>query len=251
MRRFAISEMDDRALELARKWKLGVETIDFCIPENLENEALMRAKRDLWADIAPLSLHAPYYELFPCAIDPMIRAVAMHRMRQSLAACQKMGVKRMVAHSAYAPQMYYPEWFVPKSIAFWREFAQELPEDFELVLENVLDVGPDCIAQVCDGVDDPRVGLCLDVGHANAYSDLPLEAWIARLGGRIKHVHLHNNNGDRDAHAALDCGGLDMRRILELLDQHAPQAEICIESMDAPACIAYLLKEGYLDDTTL
>ena len=62
-----------------------------------------------------------------------------------------------------------------------------------MLLENVLDPRPEYIRDVCDGVDDPRLRICLDVGHANAYSEVPVEDWIAMLGGRIAHVHLKDS----------------------------------------------------------
>lgn len=244
MRRYYISEMDRQAQNLARQWKLGVETIDFCRPENMENDGVVRAKQRQLSVFEHVSVHAPYYEIFPCAIDPMIRAVAMHRMRQTAQICQRLGIRRMIAHSGYAPQMYFPQWFVPKSIAFWKEFVQDLPEEFELMIENVLDVRPEYIAEVCDGVDDARVQICLDVGHANAYSDVPVEDWIRTLGARIGHVHLHNNSGSRDEHAALNCGSIDVPAVLKLLDECAPGAAICIESMQAQACLNYLSERG-------
>jgi len=247
MRRYYISEMDERAALLASKWGMGLETIAFCIPENLESEAAIENKRSQLASFKHVSLHAPYYEIFPSAIDPMIRRVAMCRLNQALEACRKLGIGRMVVHSGYAPQMYYPQWFVPKSIAFWKEFIQQIPADFELLIENVLDVLPDYIAEVCDGIADPRVKICLDLGHANAYSDLPAEEWIKYLGARIAHVHLHNNNATKDEHAPLEHGSMNIAHLLDVLDAYAPDASICIESLDAQKCLTYLEKEGFID----
>ena len=126
-------------------------------------------------------------------------------------------------------------------------FVHELPEDFELLLENVLDPRPEYIRDVCDGVDDPRLRICLDVGHANAYSEVSVEDWISMLGGRIAHVHLHNNDGSRDAHAPLNAGSMDIVHILELLDKYAPDAEICIESVDALSCLKTLEETGAIE----
>ena len=67
------------------------------------------------------------------------------------------------------------------------------------------------------------------------------------LGGRIAHVHLHNNDGSRDAHAPLHAGSMDIPRILELLDEHAPEAEICIESVDALSCLKTLEETGAME----
>ena len=247
MRRFSISELDARAPELALARGMGLELIGFCTAERMEDEELLASEEVRLRPFGRKSLHAPYYELTPCAIDSLISRVSLHRYRQAVATCMRLGIQRMVVHSGYAPQMYFPEWFVPKSIEFWREFVRELPPDFELLLENVLDVRPEYIRDVCDGVNDPRLRICLDVGHANAYSPVPVEAWISMLGGRIAHVHLHNNDGSRDAHAPLCEGRMDIQRILGLLDRYAPEAEICIESVDALSCLETLEETGAME----
>ena len=247
MRRFSISELDARAPELALGRGLGLEIIGFCTAEHMEDEALLASEEVRLRPFARKSLHAPYYELTPCAIDSLISRVSLHRYRQAVETSLRLGIRRMVVHSGYAPQMYFPEWFVPKSIEFWKDFVRELPEDFEMLLENVLDVRPEHIRDVCDGVNDPRLRICLDVGHANAYSEVPVEDWIAMLGGRIAHVHLHNNDGSRDAHAPLNAGIMDIVHILELLDKYAPEAEICIESVDAVSCLKTLEEIGAVE----
>ena len=112
----------------------------------------------------------------------------------------------------------------------------------------MLDVHPEYIRDVCDGVDDPRLRICLDVGHANVYSQAPAEQWIEMLGSRIVHVHMHNNDGLRDLHAPLDEGSLDVERVLRHLDAYAPAADICIESVDALSCIRTLEKRGVITD---
>ena len=247
MRRFYVSELDARAPELALERGMGLEIIGFCAAERMEDEELIASEEVRLRPYARKSLHAPYYELAPCAIDPLIREVSLKRYRQAVATCMRLGIRRMVVHSGFAPRVYYPEWFVPRSIEFWRDFVRELPEDFELLLENVLDVHPEYIRDVCDGVDDPRLRICLDVGHANAYSEVPVEEWVSVLSARIAHVHLHNNDGSRDAHAPLHAGSMDIPRILELLDEHAPEAEICIESVDALSCLKTLEETGTME----
>ena len=247
MRRFSISELDARAPELALARGMGLELIGFCTAERMEDEELLASEEVRLRTFGRKSLHAPYYELTPCAIDSLIGRVSLHRYRQAVETSLRLGIRRMVVHSGYAPQMYFPEWFVPKSIEFWRDFVRELPEDFEMLLENVLDVRPEHIRDVCDGVDDSRLRICLDVGHANAYSEVPVEDWISMLGGRIAHVHLHNNDGSRDAHAPLNAGIMDIVHNLELLDAHAPDAEICIESVDAVSCLKTLEEIGAVE----
>ena len=241
-----LSEMDARAAALARERGLGLETIAFCVPERLEDEAFIQDKAAELRDFAKVSLHAPYAELFPCAIDLQVREVARRRLRRAGEICARLGIRRMIAHTGCAPRMYFPEWYVPRSVEFWRDLLRELPENVELLLENVLDPNPSELAAIIDGVNDPRLGACLDVGHANVYSPVAAVEWARILGTRIRHVHLHNNDGTVDAHAAPNAGTVDVRALLAALERCAPDADICIESRDVPACLDFL--DGLKDE---
>ena len=67
------------------------------------------------------------------------------------------------------PQVYFPEWYVEQSVLFWREFLRQLPQDMTVALENVMEPQPRLLAEIARQVDDPRLGLCLDIGHANTF----------------------------------------------------------------------------------
>ena len=61
------------------------------------------------------------------------------------------------------PQVYFPEWYVEQSVIFWRDFLRQLPPDMTIALENVMEPEPRLLAEIARQVDDPRLGLCLDV----------------------------------------------------------------------------------------
>ena len=171
--------MDENAASLARKWGLGLELTDFCEARKLEEPAAMEAARARCSGIGSLWLHAPFAELSPCAIDPRVREVIMLRFRQTVQAALALGIRRIVVHSGYIPLVYFPEWFTARSVEFWREFLRDAPGGLCLALENVMEPGPDMLVQIAAGVDDPRFGLCLDVGHANTrVSETPPLLWL-------------------------------------------------------------------------
>ena len=165
--RLHLSGMDSHAPELARKWGLGLEVTDFCYAPMLDDPATLPAVHEKMAGIDHFWLHAPFAELAPCAVDPLVREVTARRYRQALSAARQLGIRRLVIHSGYIPLVYFPEWFTEQSVAFWREFLPEVPEDMVLALENVMDETPQLMTDIVRQVDDPRLGLCLDVGHAN------------------------------------------------------------------------------------
>ena len=125
--RLHLSGMDSHAPELARKWGLGLEVTDFCYAPMLDDPATLPAVREKMAGIDHFWLHAPFAELAPCAVDPLVREVTARRYRQALSAARQLGIRRLVIHSGYIPLVYFPEWFTEQSVAFWREFLPEVP----------------------------------------------------------------------------------------------------------------------------
>lgn len=244
-----LSGMDENAASLARNWCLGLELTDFCEARKLEEPAAMEAARARCSGIDSLWLHAPFAELSPCAIDPRVRGVVMLRFRQTAQAALALGIRRIVVHSGYIPLVYFPEWFTARSVEFWREFLRDAPDGLCLALENVMEPGPDMLVQIAAGVDDPRFGLCLDVGHANTrVSETPPLDWIAPMAPWLRHVHLHNNDGDWDLHDALGQGMIPMPDILAALAELSPAADYTIENQNCEPSLRWLCARGYLEE---
>lgn len=244
-----ISGTDSRAAALARQWRLGYETIAFSYAPLLDDPSSLPRAREDTAGIGRLWLHAPFAELTPCAIDPLVRDVAHRRFRQALEAAQALGIRRMVFHGGFIPHVYYPEWYVEQSVLFWRGFLREVPQDMTLALENVMEPSPDTLVSIAAQIDDHRLGLCLDVGHANTcVSRTPPLDWIAPMAPYLRHVHLHNNRGQEDLHAPLDEGTVPMGEIIGAVLEQAPRATFTIENQDALPSLRWLARQGYIED---
>ena len=244
-----LSGMDPEAPVLARKWGFGLELTTFTYAPNLEDPVwLEEAKKEI-SGIGNFVLHAPFAELSPCAVDPLVREVTARRYRQALSAARQLGIRRLVIHSGYIPLVYFPEWFTEQSVAFWREFLPEVPEDMVLALENVMDETPQLMTDIVRQVDDPRLGLCLDVGHANTCASwTPPMEWIAPMAPYLRHVHLHNNLGDWDLHSSLGDGEILMQQILAALLEQCPASTWTIENQDCAPSLAWLAQQGYLSE---
>ena len=112
-----------------------------------------------------------------------------------------------------------------------------------------MEPGPDMLVQIAAGVDDPRFGLCLDVGHANPrVSETPPLDWIAPMAPWLRHVHLHNNDGDWDLHDALGQGMIPMPDILAALAELSPAADYTIENQNCEPSLRWLCARGYLEE---
>lgn len=249
--RLYLSGMDSRAAALARRWGVGYEVTAFSYAPMLEDTAALDTVRRETADIRHLWFHAPFAELIPCAIDPLARQVAKRRLLQAAETAQSLGICRMVCHGGFIPRVYFPEWYVSQSVVFWRELLEALPPDFTLALENVMEPTPETLVAIVSQVDDPRLGLCLDVGHANTcVSTLPPLEWIAPMAPYLRHVHLHSNDGVDDLHQALGQGSIPMEAVLDALLTSAPEATLTIENQDCLPSLLWLAERGYIEETT-
>ena len=244
--RLFLSTIADDAVQTAREFGLGVELAQFCLAENMDKTPPdVQASLDAALQVPRRVLHAPFAELCPAAIDPLVRAVTRRRFLQAAALAKRYGAEKTVVHSGFIPLVYYPEWFAPQSAAFWREFLNDV-DGLTLCVENVMETSPDALRQIAEQVNDPRLRICFDVGHAFCQSGEPAP-WLDALAPYSSHVHLHNNHGSFDEHLGLPDGTLDMAAVIRQLEALAPQATYTLEVRSARASVEWLLKEGLLE----
>ena len=239
-----ISTTASDAYAVARKYGLGIEIADFCTAWNMDDE-LAETEKHLRSNLNGISsrlLHAPFNELFPCAIDRKAGELTAYRYMQAVELSERYRASKVIIHGGYNPYIYYPEWYVEKSILFWKSFIKHIPETVNIVLENTLEQTPELLLDIIKGVDDVRLRLCLDVGHINAYSEIPATKWIEDCAGFISHFHLHNNDSSCDSHSALDQGTVPMRKIFELIDEICPDASYTLELMDAETAVSWIMQ---------
>lgn len=246
-----VSSIGADCCEAAREFGIGIELAQFCTAARLDG-----APPDEWEipvaqclDAAERFIfHGPFNELTPAAIDPLVLEVTKKRYRQAIACAQSMGITKLVLHGGYLPLVYYPEWFIDRSTAVWKELLKEVPAGFTVCLENVLEPEPELLTEIIRRVDDARLRICLDLGHANTCaSNQSPENWLRACAPFLSHVHLHNNQGDRDLHAPLYDGNMDIAGLLSLLNELAPQATCTLELMQDRPSLDWLLQQNLLE----
>ena len=209
----------------ARKYGFGLEIAEYSTAWNMDRrfDVTDSRVRESLKGISRSIFHAPVNELFPCAVDEKARELAAY---------------------GYTPWFYYPVWYVSQSIAFWKEFLKENP-DGNIVLENVLETTPDLIVDILEGVNDPRLRMCFDVGHINAYSYVPILDWLEVCAPWIGHIHINNNNGKEDRHSGLQDGNIPMKELLRKMDVLCPEATVTLEMTETKSSLEWMF-EGHL-----
>ena len=238
---FYLSTIDENAQTLAKQYGMGLEIAEYCTAWNLdekfpETDVAVRKKME---GVSNLVFHAPFNELFPCAIDPRARELASYRYRQAIRVAKEYGATKVVIHGGYNPRIYYPEWYVEQSILFWKEFLKE-NAGMEICLENVLEEAPGMLVDIVRGVENTKLRLCLDVGDVNGYSKMPVAAWVEAWAPYLSHFHLHNNDGTWDSHSALQDGTIPMETLLKQISTLCPGATATLELPDAEGSLKWM-----------
>ena len=235
--RIYLSTISPDAVAVAQEFGFGLELAEFCTAWNMDEkfahvDGVVKKKLE---GISRSLLHAPFNELFPCAIDKKARALAAERYRQATDLGKRYNARKVIIHGAYNPRIYFPVWYVKQSILFWKAFLKNDP-GVEIVLENVLEEDPAWLLDIAAGVDDPRLRLCLDIGHVNTYSPVPVMTWLEAWAPYLSHFHIHNNDGSGDAHSALNEGTIPIKDFLLRAEMFCPDATYTLELMkDAPS----------------
>lgn len=243
-----LSTIAPDAAKTARTAGVNLEIAEFCTAWNMDRAfpTVDEAVKEKIEGVGSLLLHAPFNELFPCAIDPKARELAAARFKQAIDLAKNYGAKKVVIHGGYNPWIYYPVWYVEKSIVFWKEFLQEDP-GVELVLENVLEEDPAWLLGIVRGVDHPRLRMCLDIGHVNAYSKIPVMDWLEVCAPWVSHFHIHNNDGTADRHGTLFEGSIPMADFLHRAKELCPDATFTLELMEDGPSVMWLADNGFME----
>ena len=251
--RLYVATFSGDAIKVIKENQLNIEINDTCISEGLDRENLSETRRNIRNEIlesgaSKVIFHGPFTEVHPAAIDHRIVDAGRVRLEEAYEIMRDIGSKDMVVHTGWIPFIYFPSWQVEKSIKFWKEFMADKPEDFHIYIENVLEDEPDMLKEIVRGIDDERVKICLDVGHANAMkrSD-DVYRWVEFMGNDIGHFHLHSNNEDGDNHLAFGEGSIDFEKLFDVISKNCrDDVTFTIEARDAGACCEWLKERGYI-----
>jgi len=167
-----------------------------------------------------ITLHALFSDLNPASKDAALKKVAEKRYQQSFQAALAAGAKDMVFHSGHKGMKHRVsvQNYLDGSIKFWKEYIKQFEDNgMTASIENVLEDSYVNLVTIVDAVNSPNLKVCLDTGHANLCSNIPVSEWIKTYGQRLHHMHLHNNYKTNDDHAGLKYGTVNFLDVVNTL----------------------------------
>ncbi len=184
-----------------------------------------RTRERVRAMLAPYerTVHVPFYGLNLGCFDQWIADYSERTIQEGIEFCHTIDADRAVTHTtvpAYLGEDAFPKWrdrFLERAARLEEQADQA---GVQLVWENTYERDFMLFDAMISRI--PTVAFCLDVGHAHCFAKRPVADFVMHLGRRIRHAHLHDNDGLDDRHWPIGRGTIDFSGLRDLL----PDTEI-------------------------
>lgn len=225
---------EDVLAEIRWMSEMGLEFIDLTLEPpaaaawRVNPVAIRRALNDTGLQVVG---HTAYYLPMASAFET-VRKSAVAEFCRCLDAFAEIGVKWMNLHPDRHTPMHDRAFYIHRNLESLLEMQAYADKvGVGLMIEN-LPGDYNSPAQLGDLLAPiPKLGLHLDIGHANLLAPHNttgeiMDAW----GDRLRHVHLHDNRGGHaDLHLPLGTGTVDLRWSLCQLIKHNYDDTITLE----------------------
>ncbi len=198
------------------------------------------------------TMHAPFFDLSPGALDPEILNKSRAKLRLAFELLEVFRPKTIVCHLQFESSKHdykFDQWF-EVAAATWAEMISLAVEtNIPVMLENTYENSPKAFRKIFEYFDTPFCGFCLDVGHLMAFAKSKWQQWLPELSPWLGQLHLHDNLGDKDAHLAPGRGNFDFHSLFEYLKTNDLHPIITLEphsEEDMDMSFSYLAETGLL-----
>ena len=226
---------EDRYLKMKEH---GFDTVDYNTVDTesewyllSEDELKLKvAKEKELADSAGIEFHQAHgpWRCPPRDNTPELRAERLEKMKKSIDIAVMLGCKYWVIHPIMPcnlsdlPRGKAQEtWDL--NVEFFTELLNYVKQyDITICLENMpfTDFSlakPEDIIRLVKEIDNEQFKVCLDTGHVAMFPELSAGDSVRKAGDLLKCLHIHDNNGDTDAHMFPTMGRTDWTDFINAL----------------------------------
>jgi sugar phosphate isomerase/epimerase len=168
-----------------------------------------------------LTIHGPFMDLSPGAVDLKVREVTTQRFSDVLDISEILKPKVIVFHSGYDKWKYDSrvDIWLEGSLKTWRPVNERAVDlGIKIAIENIFEDEPGHLALLAKEMGSDNFGLCFDTGHFNLFSQVPLMEWLGIIKPYVLELHLHDNSRTADEHLAIGEGDFDFPTLFKELE---------------------------------
>ena len=181
------------------------------------------------------SIHSPFMDVNIAALQNKSRLNSINQIKDSIDLANKIDADVVVIHPGLAPFLAN-KYFSGKVYETANNSIKELGEySRDLGVMSTIENMPIFEAMIYYKLPDLHelltsydMHMTLDIGHANHAGYPANEMYF----DSIKHIHIHDNFGDEDAHLALGEGSIDLKYIVNTLEKNNYDGIYIIEVND-------------------
>ena len=243
--------------------ELGFSVYEFC-PEYIEHspDALGQHRRREGLALAKslgvkMIIHASFASVDICSIHKSMRTASLQQLHREIQLAHDLECDVITIHPGEfnGPASLYPkEYFRDIMKASYEQllkFAE--PLGVRICTENLpggfMGTQEDLLRLFSD-IEDDNFGLTFDIGHHNMiYRNLGLSERTAKAKEILQHfhekiwvLHIHDNNGERDEHAALGTGQIQYDIIFPEVVKLGIEAYWILETSDRQEALESKIK---------
>ncbi len=220
-----------------RARKLGVDFLEWiceyphCYPAHISANTRDRLKKISIEDNIEYSVHSTFVELNIAHLNPGLQEESVRQVKKCIKFAGDIGAKHVITHAGSMP-------LIPRSV------SEDTIEKFGIkdVRKMFLNVSKTRLTELREYANEFGILLCVenmhfdyefcnsptehlfilednhavfDMGHANITDD-PAK-FAKKIKNKIKHVHVHDNNGKEDEHLPLGKGNIDYEDVFNVI----------------------------------
>lgn len=183
------------------------------------------------------TLHAPFAGFYPGSSRRRIYKYSRDLALKSLLLAEAIGAKRVIFHPGlpYGSSAKQIDRWLQQNITFWPEFiALAEAQECCICIENIYETEPDALLQLCREMASPWFGHCFDIGHWNIFGTVKLQYWLDQMAPWLKHLHLHDNDGEQDQHLPIGRGYVSFSTLFHWLTENGCSPSFTLEAHNLP-----------------
>ena len=181
------------------------------------------------------SIHAPFMDVNIAALQRKSRQNSIEQIKASIDLANKINAEAVVVHPGLA-SFLANKYFLDKVYSFANESIREIGDyGKDLGVLTTIENMPSFDGMLYQNIGDLDellvsldMSMTLDIGHANHVGYAPDEM----IFDSIKHIHMHDNFGDDDAHLPFGEGSIDLKGIVNRLEEKSYDGIYIIEVND-------------------
>ena len=189
---------------------------DKAVPENIDVDKLKKLLQKYKLDaVGHTTPHLPIG-----STTKSFREAAILEAKRYFEVFSKLNVKYVTIHANWPSGMFSTEEGINFQVETLRKLVDEAKKYKLMIVYEPINTWQDDLKSVSEILRKvPNLYLLIDIGHANLFGRKP-EQFITKFHKKLKHIHLHDNDGSKDLHLPMGAGNINWENLIKIIKKY-------------------------------